>query len=71
MGAGSSVEVPGGGTEGYHVLRVRKHYIICIFNFFFFLKCGQIHWLANNFGIEIKQSVSCGKSDDFNSIRIQ
>lgn len=22
MGAGSSVEVPGGGTEGYHVLRV-------------------------------------------------
>lgn len=23
MGAGSSVEVPGGGTEGYHVLRVR------------------------------------------------
>lgn len=24
MGAGSSIEVPGGGTEGYHVLRVRK-----------------------------------------------
>lgn len=30
MGAGSSVEVPGGGTEGYHVLRVRKlnYYVI-------------------------------------------
>ena len=23
MGAGQSVEVPGGGTEGYHVLRVQ------------------------------------------------
>lgn len=22
MGAGNSVEIPGGGTEGYHVLRV-------------------------------------------------
>lgn len=22
MGAGNSIEVPGGGTEGYHVLRV-------------------------------------------------
>lgn len=26
MGAGSSIEVPGGGTEGYHVLRVRKKF---------------------------------------------
>lgn len=26
MGAGSSVEVPGGGTEGYHVLRVSKYH---------------------------------------------
>lgn len=24
MGAGSSVEIPGGGTDGFHVLRVRK-----------------------------------------------
>lgn len=24
MGAANSVEVPGGGTEGYHVLRVSK-----------------------------------------------
>lgn len=24
MGAGPSVEIPGGGTEGYHVLRVKK-----------------------------------------------
>lgn len=23
MGAGPSVEIPGGGTEGYHVLRVK------------------------------------------------
>lgn len=27
MGAGSSVEVPGGGTEGYHVLRVSKYHL--------------------------------------------
>lgn len=37
MGAGNSVEVPGGGTEGYHVLRVSlflfHHSIINI--------CGQ------------------------------
>lgn len=26
MGAGQSIEVPGGGTEGYHVLRVRLKY---------------------------------------------
>ena len=25
MGAGQSVEVPGGGTEGYHVLRVQDN----------------------------------------------
>lgn len=25
MGAGSSVEIPGGGTEGYHVLRVQEN----------------------------------------------
>lgn len=25
MGAGSSIEVPGGGTEGYHVLRVSEN----------------------------------------------
>lgn len=24
MGNSNSVDVPGGGTEGYHVLRVRK-----------------------------------------------
>jgi hypothetical protein len=25
MGAGQSVEIPGGGTEGYHVLRVQEN----------------------------------------------
>lgn len=33
MGAGSSVEVPGGGTEGYHVLRVRIDYIISLLEY--------------------------------------
>lgn len=27
MGAANSVEIPGGGTEGYHVLRVSSFYI--------------------------------------------
>lgn len=29
MGAGSSVEVPGGGSEGYHVLRVSEIIVKC------------------------------------------
>lgn len=42
MGAGSSVEVPGGGTEGYHVLRVRNSlpffllYTANFYRFFFY-----------------------------------
>lgn len=27
MGAANSVEIPGGGTEGYHVLRVSETHI--------------------------------------------
>ena len=35
MGAGNSVEIPGGGSEGYHVLRVSigSHLLFAITNF--------------------------------------
>lgn len=31
MGGSNSVPVPGGGTEAYHVLRVRKHWFLFIY----------------------------------------
>ena len=35
MGVGSSTDIPGGGTEGYHVLRVIvSSYIIAKFIYF-------------------------------------
>lgn len=49
MGSSQSIEIPGGGTEGYHVLRVRKISLICASlmfsdtsSIFFFLICIKV-----------------------------
>lgn len=45
MGAANSVEVPGGGTEGYHVLRVSTSIV-----FYILLAIDEIHskWVQVN-----------------------
>ena len=31
MGGSQSTEIPGGGTEGYHVLKVKNFFVLIVF----------------------------------------